>query len=430
MSDRVAIVPLDGPARGAVRVPGSKSVTNRALALAALADGPTTLTGALIADDSLLFAGALARLGFAVDVDAAAATVRVEGQGGRVPAARAELAVGNAGTAARFLTALVALGHGAYVIDGVARMRERPIADLVTALRQLGAAVECPTGCPPVRVRGAGLAGGTADVAGDRSSQFLSALLMVAPCAAREVTLHVSGELSSRPYVDMTVAVMADFGVAVERERERVFRVRPGRYRHREQYPVEADASAASYFFGAAAITGGAVRVEHVSRQSRQGDAGFLDVLSAMGCRVEERDGGVEVTGTTSLRGVDVDLSDLPDTAQTLAAIAPFAATPTVVRGIQSARTKECDRIAATCAELSRLGVQVLERPDGFVVHPCPAIRGTTVCSWDDHRMAMALALIGLRVPGIVIDRATCVSKTFPRFFDVLRELSNASRQG
>jgi len=422
-TDTITIAPVTEALRASVSVPGSKSLTNRALTIAALADGPTKLTNALIADDSLQLAECLGRLGFTVNVDTAAEVISVDGLGGLVPAAHAHLHAGNAGTATRFLTALAALGTGEYVIDGVARMRERPIADLVGALRQLGAVIDCPTGCPPVRVTAAGLAGGRAMVAGHLSSQYLSALLIIAPYARSPVEVVVDGGLSSRPYADMTLAVMVAFGIEVQRDGYHRFSIPQGRYRARPVHRIESDASAASYFFAAAAIVGGTVRVEGISRGSCQGDIAFLDVLTEMGCRVEEGEDWVEVTRCGELRGVDLDLGNIPDTAQTLAAIAPFATSPTVVRGIASARLKECDRIAATCAELARLGVRVVERPDGFAVHPGPGVRATTVRTYGDHRMAMAFALVGLRVPGLAIENPSCVSKTFPGYFQVLDQL-------
>ena len=265
-----------------------------------------------------------------------------------------------------------------------------------------------------------GLRGGRAVVNGDSSSQFVSALLLVAPYAQSPVEVVLGRPLSSKPYVDMTVAVMADFGIEVARDGYRRFAVPRGRYRGRPAYGIESDASAASYFFAAAAIVGGTVAVEKISRRSRQGDLAFLDVLSAMGCHVEEGSDHIQVTRAQALRGVDVDLGDCPDMAQTLAVIAPFADSPTTVRGISSARLKECDRIAATCTELSRLGVEVRERPDGFVIEPCREMRGATVRTYDDHRMAMAFALVGLRVQGVSIENPSCVSKTFPTYFDVL----------
>jgi 3-phosphoshikimate 1-carboxyvinyltransferase len=420
------IHPLSRPLSGRVRVPGSKSLTNRALLIAALADGPTTLTNALFSDDSHYFAESLGRLGFDVRQDPPARTMTVNGLGGCIPAKRAELFVGNAGTAARFLTALLTLGHGDYVLDGNARMRERPIADLLPALRQLGANVTSATGCPPVRVvADEGLLGGRATVNGDVSSQFLSGLLLVAPYAQTPVALAVAGELNSKPYVDLTLAIMADFGVTVVREGYARFEIAPQRYRAQAEYAVESDASAASYFFAAPAIVGGTLRVDNITRRARQGDVAFLDVLAAMGCTITQGEDWTAVTGPAgaALRGVEVDMRHIPDTAQTLAAIAPFATTPTTVRGIASARVKETDRVAACCSELRRLGVEVEEYPDGFKVYPAVAMRPATIHTYDDHRMAMAFALVGLRAPGVSIENPSCVGKTFPEYWEVLASL-------
>lgn len=420
------IVPVNHRLCATVRVPGSKSLTNRALAVAALAEGPTRLTHVLVADDTVRMIDSLERLGFSVNLGVdkdRTPTIDVDGQGGHVPSGGARLEIGNAGTAARFLVALATLGSGEFVVDGSLRMRQRPIGDLVDGLRQLGASIECATGCPPVRIRAGGLAGGKAVIRGDTSSQFASALLLAAPYARTPVELVIDGPLSSKPYLDMTLAIMADFGVQVARDGYRCFAVPRGRYRSRPAYAIESDATAASYFFAAAAIVGGTVTVEKISRKSRQGDVAFVDVLAAMGCRVREHGDQIEVSREEDLRGVDVDLGHIPDTAQTLAVVAPFACSRTIVRGIASARFKECDRIAATCAELSRLGVEVRERPDGFVIEPCHQMRATTIRTYDDHRMAMAFALVGLRVPGLSIENPSCVSKTFPTYFDVLDRL-------
>lgn len=419
------ITPIAHPLQATVRVPGSKSLTNRALLIAALADGITTLTNTLDSDDSRYFAESLSRLGFTVQREASSSSIVVHGLGGRIPASRAELYVGNAGTAARFLTPLLALGQGEYILDGDARMRERPIGDLLEALEQLDVNAESATGCPPVKVWAAGLHGGLTTVAGNVSSQFLSGLLLVAPYARSPLEIQMKGELNSKPYVDLTLAIMQEFGVSVARDGYQGFRVSPQRYQARLEYAIESDASAASYFFAAPAICGGAVRVQHISRRSKQGDIAFLEVLTQMGCRVTEGDDWIEVAGPASggLLGVDVDMRDIPDTAQTLAAIAPFATSPTTIRGIASARVKETDRVAATCAELARLGVSVTERPDGLTIQPGATIRPAVVRTYNDHRMAMAFALIGLRAPGVEIENPGCVSKTFPNYFEVLTHL-------
>lgn len=429
------IHPIPHPLSATVRVPGSKSQTNRALLIAALAEGTTTLTNALFSDDSRYFASALQSLGFDVLLDPKNSHMTVTGLGGHIPAKQAELFIGNAGTAARFLTAFLTLGKGEYILDGEPRMRERPIGDLVSALQPLGAELG-PTNtdnwsvitdhsliCPPLKILAHGLLGGKAHIAGDISSQFLSALLMVAPSARSPVEIEVTTELNSKPYVNMTLSIMSDFGVSVERDGYKFFRIFPAFYSPISNYPIESDASAASYFFAAPAICGGTVRVENISRHSKQGDIAFLDILNHMGCATIETDTCLLVTGPTELSGLDVDMRDIPDTAQTLAAIAPFASTPTRIRGIASARLKETDRVHATCTELTRLGVRVDEHEDGMTIYPCDAFRPGTVRTYNDHRMAMAFSLIGLRVPGIEIENPGCVSKTFPNFFDVLGQL-------
>jgi 3-phosphoshikimate 1-carboxyvinyltransferase len=394
--------------------------------IAALAEGTTRLTNALFSDDSRYFADALRTLGLSVRDNADTAEMVVTGQDGRIPAVKADLFIGNAGTAARFLSAFLTLGEGEYILDGDERMRLRPIADLVSALTALGAEIETgPTHCPPVKIHAAGLPGGKTTIAGDISSQFLSALLMVAPYAHTQVEIHLSTELASKPYVDMTLAVMRDFGVEAKRTGYESFQIDPARYHSLPIYPIESDASAASYFFAAPAICSGSVRVENITHRSRQGDIRFLEVLEQMGCSVVEEAGGICVNRSEglSLRGVDVDMRDISDTAQTLAAIAPFANSPTRIRGIASSRVKETDRVAAVCTELARLGVQVEEHPDGMLIYPCAHFLPASVQTYKDHRMAMAFALVGLRAPGVTITDPGCVSKTFPNFFEVLASL-------
>jgi 3-phosphoshikimate 1-carboxyvinyltransferase len=437
-SASLEIRPIDHPLNASVRVPGSKSLTNRALLVASLAKGTTRLENALFSDDSRYFAQALKTLGFDIQLDEARQKMTVTGLGGNIPVHNAKLFVGNAGTAARFLTAFLTLGHGEYIVDGDSRMRERPIQDLIDALNQLGVELEATKNCPPVEIFARGLPGGKTKIAGDISSQFLSALLMVAPYAKSPIEIEVTTELNSKPYVDMTIAIMRDFGIEVERNAYRHFAIPITNYRVAHlwdqlpgnnleslvsNYPIESDASAASYFFAAPAICGGRVRVENISRTSRQGDIAFLDVLEQMGCMISEGTDFIEVAGANDLVGVDVDMRDIPDTAQTLAAIAPFAFSPTRIRGIASARVKETDRVHATCTELRRLGIHVEEHEDGMTIYPCDEIQPGTIQTYNDHRMAMAFSLIGLRVDGIRIENPACVSKTFPNYFEVLDTL-------
>ena len=413
-----------GPLRATIRPPGSKSITNRALVCAALAEGQSVLTGALDSEDTRVMIEALRRLGIAIEHDPPTATVRVIGCGGRLPAATSDLDVANSGTTARFLTAMLALGQGTYRLDGTARMRQRPIGDLLEALRQLGVDVvsEAGTGCPPVVVRARGLSGGRATVAGDISSQFLSGLLMAAPYAKANVELVVHGDLVSRPYIEMTLAVMASFGVGVGVEPSGRFTIAaPQCYRARP-YAVEPDASAASYFFAAAAITRGEVTVEGLSRASLQGDVAFCDCLHRMGCEVRYGQNRITVAGQP-LAGIDVNMNAISDTVQTLGAVALFAQGPTVIRGVAHIRHKETDRIHALAVELRKLGAEVDERADGLVITP-RALCAAEIDTYDDHRMAMSLALVGLAVPGVVIRDPDCVAKTYPQFFRDLESLA------
>lgn len=416
------IVPLGGPPDASINVPGSKSLTNRALLLGALARGRSRLTNVLFSDDTRVMVECLRRLGFAVQVEEPELMMIVEGRGGEIPAESADLFVGGAGTAARFLTAMVGLGSGRYTIDGTERMRERPIQDLLDALGMLGVEAVAERGTPPVVVVARGLRGGRAVVRGKISSQFLSALLMVAPYADDDVEVVLEGRLVATPYVEMTLAVMEAFGVRVEREGLRRFLVRSGQCYRARDYAIEPDASAAAYFFAAAAITGGRVRVQGLSASSLQGDARFVDLLEEMGCRVVRGEGFLEVVGTGVLRGIETDLREMSDQTMTLAAIAPFADGPTRIRGVAHTRHQESDRLAATATELRRLGQDVEESDDGLVILPKP-LRPAVVQTYDDHRMAMAFAVIGLRAPGIAIADPGCVAKTFPDFFDRLENL-------
>lgn len=435
------ISPISHPINASVRVPGSKSLTNRALLIAALAEGKTTLKNALFSDDSHYFANALRDLGFRVEEDEEKSEMSVWGLGGKIPATSAELFIGNAGTAARFLTAFLNLGNGEYILDGEPRMRERPIGDLVDALVPLGAKITSPCSddfsrhaglkpslqggemYPPLTITASGLKGGKTQLAGNISSQYLSALLMTAPYAKNPVEIEITTELFSKPYVDMTIAIMQNFGIEIERNGYQFFKVSPSTYSPITNYLIESDASAASYFFAAPALLGGTLCVENISRQSVQGDIDFLDVLAEMGCKVDEEENAIRITHHGSLHGIDIDMSNIPDTAQTLAAIAPFASSPTRIRGIASARVKETDRVSAVCNELTRLGVQVEEYEDGMKIYPCEKIQPALVQTYNDHRMTMAFSLIGLRAEGVQIENPGCVSKTFPNYFEVLERL-------
>jgi len=426
----ITIDPWSGPPPAAsVRVPGSKSLTNRALAIAAMADGPSTLTGALDSEDTRVMVQALKALGIAVVHDTDIAQIRVEGCGGRVPVRQASLDVANSGTSLRFLTAMLATGVGTYQLDGTSRMRQRPIADLLAALRDLGvrARSDLGTGCPPVTIEARGLDGGFCTVRGDVSSQFLSGLLMASPYANDTVTVEVQGVLVSRPYVSMTLAVMEAFGVKTGNRKFRRFDVYPAHYRGRA-FAIEPDASAASYFFALAALTGGTITVEGLGTASLQGDLAFVDVLEHMGCTVQRQPDRTTVTGG-ALRAVDVDMNAISDTVMTMAVVALFADGISRIRNVGHIRHKETDRIAALAAELRKLGASVDELPDGLVIEPpAPAmLQPARIDTYDDHRMAMSFALAGLKIPGVTILDPGCVAKTYPGFWDDLAVLRKTS---
>lgn len=414
------IEPLERPPDGTIRVPGSKSITNRALLIAALAHGESVLEGALASDDTRYMIEACRQLGIDVRLEGDARIV-IAGKGGSIPAASADLFVGNAGTAMRFLVAALCLGRGRFRIDGTPRMRQRPIADEIDALAQLGARCEATNGCPPVRVEADGLRGGHAVVAADKSSQFLSAVLQAAPYAARSVEIEVPGTPIAQPYIDMTIAVMRDFGVAVGREGYSRFTVQPQAYKGR-LFAIEPDASGAHYFWAAAALCGGRVSVDGFGRDSMQGDVRFVDVLEQMGAKVARNSGSIEVAGTGELDGIDVDMNAISDTAPTLAVLAPFARRAVRIRNIAHVRLQESDRLRAVATELQRLGANVRELDDGLVIEPS-TLHAAVVDTYDDHRLAMAFALVGLRVPGVGIRDPECVRKTFPEYFDRLEEL-------
>jgi 3-phosphoshikimate 1-carboxyvinyltransferase len=419
--EELKIIPLDRPPDATVRVPGSKSVTNRALLVAALADGPSTIRNPLFSDDTFWLMDALVRLGIDLTADRNGEEVRVKGQGGLIPASGVDLFVGNAGTVARFLPPALALGRGPYTVDGVPRMRERPVSDLVDGMRQLGAAVEYTGESEkfPLKVPGGGIRGGTAHISGTKSSQFASGLLMAAPYADAPVTLRVDGR-KQWPYIGITVAVMRAFGVNVGEARD-LFSVQPAVYKPLD-YEVEPDASAASYFMAAAAVTGGRVKIPGLGSASPQGDLRFAEVLQDMGCEVELTPNTIEVRGPDRLRGVDVDMNAFSDTMMTLAAIAPFADRPTTITNVAHTRLQETDRLSAIATELGRLGLTTHQTPSSIRIIP-QTPRPAVVQTYGDHRVAMAFAVVGLLAPGIKIRDPGCVSKTFPDYFSRLEEL-------
>lgn len=431
-SEMLELAPVTRPVIGSVRVPGSKSITNRALPIAALADGETTLTGALFSDDTRYMAAALNQLGIRVTSDPAAESFTIVGSGGKIPAESAEIFLGNSGTSVRFLAAMVALGQGTYVLDGVPRMRERPIDPLIGALNDLGVSVTSTMtdGFPPIRIETTGIQGDTVSLAGDKSSQYFTGLMMAAPYARNGMTINVKGELVSQPYIDITADVMAAFGVDAEIDDDyRQFRIAPGQRYQGRVYNIEPDASSASYFFAAAAVTGGEVRVEGLGIESLQGDLDFVYILEEMGATIDVRETDTIVRGPEGgkLRGGDFDMTEVSDTAQTLAAIAPFADSPVTIRGVAHNRIKETDRISAVATELRKLGQQVEEFEDGMTITPAP-VQPAEIETYDDHRMAMSFGVTGLRAPGIRILDPGCTAKTFPDYWDRLIALTGANR--
>ncbi|MGC8552661.1 MAG: 3-phosphoshikimate 1-carboxyvinyltransferase [Phycisphaerae bacterium] len=414
-----------------VVVPGSKSITNRAMPLAAMAaGGVTTLRGALFADDTWHMIGALQQLGLDIVEDAAAKRIRVEAIGRHGVASTQPLYCGNSGTTIRFLTALCAAVGGRHILDGNARMRQRPMAELAAALAQLG----CPLrwgedeGFPPVIVEGEGLAGGECSFLDVKSSQFISAVLMAAPLAQRPVSVRLNGPVTSEPYVNMTLRMMRQFGADFSASAVpggRCITVQPRRYVGGLSYQIEPDASNASYFLAAAALVPGSrVRIEGLGSESLQGDVAFADVLRHMGATVVMEPTAIEVGGTGFLRGVSLDMNAIPDMVQTLAVLAVFAQGPTTVSNVGNLRLKETDRLAALQTELTKLGAKVSTTSDSIHIVPPGKPTPAVIATYDDHRMAMAFAVAGLRIKGIHIENPQCTSKTYPDFFKDFAQLT------
>ena len=426
MNDKIEIPVIPGPVTGSICPPGSKSLTNRALIVAALAYGKSTLTGVLESQDTLVMMDSLKKLGFQLEYSPKDATIDIVGQRGTSAPQEANLWLENSGTSIRFLTAFCAQRDGTFHLDGNKRMRERPISPLVDALTQFGIRInyDGEEGFPPLTVHGSRLQKGCAKVAGDISSQYLSALLMIAPCASGEVILELNSELVSKPYIDMTLEVMSAFGVSVDSSREKQFRIQVQPYRP-QNYAIEPDASAASYFFGLAAVTKGEVTVENLTRKSLQGDIHFVDALEQMGCEITEKKNSITVKGG-DLKGIDIDMNAISDTAQTLAVVAAYAEGPTRIHNIAHVRHKETDRISAVANELRKAGLNVEEFDDGLTIHP-GLVQPASIKTYDDHRMAMSFALLGLKNKGIVIEDPKCTSKTYPNYFEDLFRLCGVS---
>jgi 3-phosphoshikimate 1-carboxyvinyltransferase len=416
----IEIRPL-GHCDGVVTIPGSKSYTHRALILSSLADGESVLIHALRCEDTEHTVQALIKFG--VEVFWESDRVRVQGKGGKFKATDDRIDVGNSGASMRFLTALAALKNGVTLLDGSERMRKRPVGELLNGLGELGVKAYSQKGddCPPVIVESQGLKGGTVRIKGEESSQFLSSLLMVAPYALKDVGIDVIGPLASKPYVDITQDVMSAFGVEIKSQGFRSFFVKAGQRYLPQKYRIEGDASSASYFFSAAAVCRGRVKVKNLNPVTLQGDIGFLKILERMGCSVTRGKDWIEVLGK-KLHGIEMDMNEMPDLVPTLAVIAAFAQGKTVIRNIGHLRFKESDRIHALAAELSKMGIRVKEEEDRLEIEGGKP-HGAEIETYDDHRLAMSFAVAGLAVPGVKIKGERCVDKSFPGFWEVLQEL-------
>ncbi len=431
MTDRT-IDTINAPFDATITPPGSKSLTNRALVLASLAYGPCEISNVLFADDTLVMMDCLTRLGFNPRIDRKTSTVRIEGCGGKIPADRADLFCGNSGTTIRFLTALCTLGKGQFNLDGIPRMRQRPIRQLAELLKNLGGRISyvMQDGFPPVIVAADGLPGGLVRFGNSQSSQYLSAVLQIAPFFRNELRVELSDTQTSWPYVAMTMRLMDQFGHTPHVVRDadtgepRKIIVPIGGYQA-TNYAVEPDASNAGYFLAAAAIhPGSKVTIPGLGRDSLQGDIGFAEVLRQMGAEAVVGADSISISGPPRLHGIDIDLSGMPDMAQTLAVVALFAEGKTTIRGLHTLRVKETDRIAALSTELGKLGAFVEITGDDLIISPPQLPNPARIATYDDHRMAMSFALAGTRIPNVAIMDPQCVNKTYPDYFADLRKLT------
>ena len=413
---------------GEVNLPGSKSLSNRALLLAALAEGTTKITNLLESDDTRHMLNALRELGIEYTLSSDKTVCSIAGNAGVLNSdSSKELFLGNAGTAMRPLCAALCLGKGKFILTGEPRMKERPIEHLVDALRQIGAEISYleKEGCPPLKIEANGLKGGRVEIDGTISSQFLTALLLASPMAEADLTISIMGELVSKPYIDITLDIMQKFGVKVSNDDYKTFTIKAGqKYKAIESYMVEGDASSASYFLAAAAIKGGTVKVTGIGRDSIQGDIQFVDVLELMGARVEWAETYVSVTRDV-LRPIDMDFNHIPDAAMTVATMALFAKGVTTLRNIYNWRVKETDRLFAMATELRKVGAEIEEGEDYLKIIPPKMLKHATIDTYDDHRMAMCFSLLALDSASVTINEPECTAKTFPAYFEVLESISS-----
>lgn len=403
-----------------IKAPGSKSITQRALVTASLSDGKSVLLNPLVSEDTMLLADALDNLG--IIIEKLNDKWIVNGRNGNILPCNKEIYMGNNGTGIRFLCSITSLGAGRYILTGTKRMEERPVKPLLDALNQLGIHAKSikNNDCPPVEIITNGLKGGKCNLSAKLSSQYLSSLMLVAPFANEQMTIDIIGELSSKPYINITTGVMKAFGIDVI-EHNNSFIIPRGNYRAIE-YPIEGDASGASYFFALAAITGGTIKISNIPECSLQGDAHFANILKEMGCSVTKGKDGVTVTGNDGLKGIDIDMSNWPDIVPTLAVVAAFANGATRITNVPHLRIKETDRLKAVATELAKTGVSVKELDDGLVIDGLQSkeqAMGAVIETYDDHRIAMALSLAGLKIPNITIENPGCVIKSFPNYWDV-----------
>ena len=414
-----------GPLHFTASVPGSKSITNRALLIAALAEGHTVLKNVLFSDDSISFMDCLKKLGFQIEISAKDYTVQVNGQAGMIPFGEGEINVGSAGTAARFITAMLAISRGRYVVQASSQMMARPMKPLLDPLRSLGVGFEFLQNVDflPYIEHSNGFQGGRVVMDASQSSQFLSALLLVGCYGARDLEIELSGTLAAKPYIEMTLRMMRDFSVPVNNENFQRFGILHGQRYQGMDYTIEPDVSNASYFWAMAVLTGGSVLLKGVRMDSLQGDIGFLGVLKKLGSQIKEQADGIRLEGPPGgvFPGIDVDMGGMPDQTMTLAALAPFATSPTHIRNVSLIKYHESNRIAAIINELARLGITGEETPTGIKIYP-GAPKAAAVETYHDHRMAMAFSLIGLRVPGIQIKNPSCTGKTFADYFSCFRQ--------
>lgn len=426
-ADDILHLPPKAYLSGDISLPGSKSISNRALLLAALANGNTRVQNLLASDDTHYMLQALEQLGIPV-VGEAPQDIEVTGQAGPLvtDGRSAELFVGLAGTAIRPLAAALNLGNGAFTLDGTARMRERPIHHLVDALRLLGASIDYQEtdGYPPIAIQANGLGGGTTQIDGSISSQFLSSLLLAAPYSSDAVTIDIVGELVSQPYVDITLNLMQRFGITVDNQNYQRFVVPHGIYQSPGDFLVEGDASSASYFLAAGAISGPGMRIHGLGADSIQGDIAFVDVLRDMGAQVQIAAQHIEVK-PGQLHGIDADLNHIPDAAMTVAVLALFAKGTTHIRNIYNWRVKETDRLSAMATELRKLGAEVVETEDSISITPPAQLQSAQIGTYGDHRMAMCFSLASLAGVQIAIEDPACVGKTFPTYFEEFARLAS-----